>query len=110
MPPDDVTRVRHMIEAAEAVQTLVAGQDRAGLGDDLKLQLALVRAIEIIGEAAAGVSRELQSRHPGIPWREAVAMRNRLVHAYFDVNLDIVWKTATQEVPALLTQLRGLEL
>lgn len=65
------------------------------------LLFALVRAIEIIGEAAAKVSSTTRDAHPDIPWKAIIAMRNRLIHAYFDINTDILWVAVTQEVPAL---------
>jgi uncharacterized protein with HEPN domain len=68
----------------------------------------LVRAIEVFGEAAAKVSPEMRAATARIPWTEIVAMRNRLIHGYFEVNRAILWKTATEEIPELLAVLRGL--
>lgn len=65
------------------------------------LLFALVRAIEIIGEAAAKVSPEARGSMPGVPWSRIVAMRNRLIHAYFDIERDVLWRTACEEIPAL---------
>jgi uncharacterized protein with HEPN domain len=70
------------------------------------LVLALVKSIEIIGEAGARVSEEGRAATPDLPWPEIVAMRNRLVHAYFDVNLDIVWETVRKDLPALIIVLQ----
>ena len=72
------------------------------------LQLALVRLIEIIGEAAARLSDDLKSEHNDIPWTAIVGMRNRLVHAYFDIDLDVVWDTVTVAVPDLLKQVKAI--
>jgi uncharacterized protein with HEPN domain len=108
MPPDDRVRILHMIEAAEAVQAFVAGRQRADLPTDRMLVLAIERAIEIIGEAATKVSAETKEAGVDVPWQQIVAMRNRLVHAYFAVDTAILWKTATEEVPALLQRLREL--
>lgn len=66
---------------------------------------SLVRSIEIIGEAASQISRELRDRSPGLPWADVIGMRNRLVHAYFDIDPDIVWDTAAQDLPPLVTEL-----
>ena len=71
------------------------------------LVLALVKSIEIIGEAGARVSEQGRDATPDVPWPEIVAMRNRLVHAYFDVNLDVVWETVRKDLPALVTALQG---
>lgn len=72
------------------------------------LRFALVRAIEIIGEAAARVSAEGQAEAVGIDWPAIVGMRNRLVHAYFDINHDILWATVERALPPLLERLRAL--
>ena len=69
------------------------------------LVLSLIKSIEIIGEAASKVSVEGRSECPGISWRGITAMRNRLIHVYFDVNLDIVWRTVTEELPPLIAEL-----
>lgn len=70
------------------------------------LVLALVKDIEIIGEAAYQISPETQAQLPDIPWPEIVGMRHRLVHAYFDINLDILWRTVQQELPPLISALQ----
>ena len=72
------------------------------------LYLAVVRAIEIIGEAASKVSPETRRGAAGIPWQQIIAMRNRIVHAYQDISRTIVWRTANEEVPKLLSELRTL--
>ena len=97
-----------MIEAAEAVATFVSGRSRADVDTDSMLLFAGVRAIEIIGEAASKVSQETRAAVPAVPWVQIAAMRNRLIHAYFDIDRDILWRTAIEEVPALLTLLRTL--
>lgn len=108
MPNEDQVRLRHMIEAAEQVRIFVAGRERPDLDTDRMLLFALVRAIEIIGEAASKVSDGTRNAHLDIPWKAIVGMRNRLIHAYFDVDADILWVAATVEVPALLLQLEAL--
>jgi uncharacterized protein with HEPN domain len=70
--------------------------------------LAVVKDIEIIGEAAARISEEAQEAYPQIPWVDIVGMRNRLTHAYFDINLDIVWDTVTANLPPLITELEKI--
>jgi uncharacterized protein with HEPN domain len=108
MQPDDRIRVTHMIEAAEAVEAFVAGRHRADLDTDRMLLFALVRAIEVIGEAASKVSPEIRDTAPAVPWAQITGMRNRLVHAYFDINPNVLWRTAREEVPSLLPLLRAL--
>ena len=97
-----------MIEAAETALGFAGGRSRAELDDDRMLLFALVRAIEILGEAAGKVSQDTRSSAPAIPWSLIVAMRNRLIHAYFDIDRDILWKTVTDELPSLLPLLREL--
>lgn len=109
MPPDDGTRIQHMLDACLAVGRLLEGQQRDALYADEKLRLALTRAIEIIGEAASKVSPETRLTHPELPWPAIIGMRNRLVHAYFDIDLDILWVAASREVPALLAQLQSFQ-
>jgi uncharacterized protein with HEPN domain len=75
---------------------------------DRKLKHALVRLLEIIGEAANGMSSDIMKKYPDIPWKEMIGMRNRLVHGYFDVDLDIVWQTVTEDIPPLKTLLEDL--
>lgn len=108
MRADDVVRVQHMIDAAQSAVGFVDGRIRSDLQTDQMLQFALVRAIEIVGEAASRVSEHTRSMGEGIPWQAIVGMRNRLVHAYFDVDLDVLWAAVTIEMPALLVKLRKL--
>jgi len=108
MQDEDRIRIGHMIEAAEDALRFIADRSRSGLDTDRMLLFALVRAVEIIGEAATKVSDETRNAHPGIPWKAVIGMRHRLVHAYFDIDADILWVAATVEIPALLTQLKPI--
>jgi uncharacterized protein with HEPN domain len=106
MPGPDAIRLKHMLDATEEALAFAAGRSRADLDVDRKLVLALIKLVEIIGEAAAKVSGETRRRHAAIPWDAVVATRNRLIHGYFDINLDIVWDTVTVDLPPLLAELR----
>lgn len=97
-----------MIDAAESIAAFIAGRQRADLDTDRMLLFAVVRAIEVIGEAAGKVSEDARAEAPDIPWGAIVSMRNRLIHGYFDIDTEVVWKTVTEELPALLPQLRAL--
>jgi uncharacterized protein with HEPN domain len=108
MLAEDRVRLRHMVEAGESAVQFVAGHQRADLDEDRMLLFALVRAIEVLGEAASKISEETRATHAGIPWRAIIGMLNRLIHAYFEINTEIVWQTVTQEIPALLPPLRKL--
>lgn len=94
-----------MLDAARDALSFVVGREREDLDTDRMLALALVRSIEIIGEAGSRVSPEGRTEIPAIPWAEIVAMRNHLIHAYFDVDLDIVWETVKNDLPPLVSTL-----
>ena len=104
---DRVSLVDMLIHAREAVDLL--GEASA---DELKsnrvMQLALMRLVEIVGEAANRVSLTTQQRHPEIPWPLIIGMRNRIVHEYDNVNLNVLWDTITNELPPLISQLEAI--
>jgi len=108
MRKDDFVRLRHMLDAAQEAITFVQGETRTDLDGDRKLVLALVKDIEIIGEAAYQISQSTREQLPEIPWDDIIGMRHRLVHAYFDINLDILWRTVQDDLPPLLEILRKL--
>lgn len=97
-----------MLDAAREAMSFAAGRSRADLGRDRMLVLAIVKDVEIIGEAAARTTPALQNSHPEIPWAQIIAMRNRLTHAYFDVDLQVVWDTVTDDLPQLAALLEPL--
>ena len=105
---DDFTRLRHIIEAAQEAMGYVRGIKSAEFEGSRPLQHSVVRCIEIIGEAASRVSEELRESNPQIPWMDIIGMRNRVVHAYFDIDIGIVWKTATEDLPALLPEVEAI--
>jgi uncharacterized protein with HEPN domain len=102
MPPDDEVRVRHLVEAAETAIRFVDGRTRSDLDDDEMLTLALTKLVEIVGEAAKQVTPATRAEHPAVPWSAAARMRDRLVHHYFDIDLDVLWSTIIVDLPALL--------
>ena len=97
-----------MLDAAREAMSFVRGRVRDDLDGDRQLVLALVKDIEIVGEAATAVTESTRSELAGLPWQQIVAMRNRLVHAYFSINLDIVWQTVQEDLPALIVQLEQI--
>jgi len=90
---EDGNRLYHMLEAAREAAGYAEGRKREDLQTDRPLTHSLVHCLEIVGEAASKVTTEYRKSHPQIQWDDMTGMRNRLIHAYFDVNLDIVWKT-----------------
>lgn len=107
MRKDDEIRLRHMWEAACEAQEFVQDKRREDLNADRKLVLALVKDFEIIGEAAYQISQATRDCLPDIPWDDIIGMRHRLVHAYFDINLDVLWKTVLSDLPPLTEALRN---
>lgn len=97
-----------MLDAAREAHGYVESLVRPDLDNNRLLQHGLVRCIEIIGEAAARLDSNFRESHPEIPWQKVIAMRNRLVHAYFDIDLDVVWSTAKIELPKLIGVLETL--
>lgn len=108
MSPGDRTRLLHMIDAIEAAQRFSAGRARVDLVGDQMLAFALVHSLQIIGEAAARLSPAARQALPDVPWPTIIGMRNRLVHAYFEIDHDILWETVTRSLPPLLVRLRRI--
>lgn len=94
-----------MLEASREAAAFARGKDRNDLKGDRVLMLAAVRCIEIIGEAASRVSSEVLSEYAQIPWADIVGMCNRLVHAYLDIDADLVCDTLLEDLPRLIRDL-----
>jgi len=104
----DRDRLRHMLEAANDALSFVEGRTRDDLRSSRLLVSALTRQIEIVGEAASRTSPGCRMAIPGIPWPVVVGIRNRLIHAYFDVDLEIVWTTVTADFPDMVRVLESV--
>jgi uncharacterized protein with HEPN domain len=102
LPDQDRVRIQHMLDAARDARFCATGRVRADLDTDVMLRHALVRCLEVVGEAASKVSAETQRQFPETPWADVIGMRHRLSHGYFDVNLDIVWTTVEDDLPRLI--------
>lgn len=105
MQPDDEVRLLHLREAATTALRFAAERTRPDLDDDEMLRLALTKLVEIVGEAAKQVSLDGRTEYPEVPWSAAARMRDRLVHHYFDIDLDVLWATINEDLPALLAAL-----
>lgn len=101
-----VVCLRHMLDHAVEAVTMIQGISRSNLDSDRKLNLALVRLLEIIGEAANRMSKEECARYPDIPWGEIISLRNRLIHGYDMVDFDVLWEIVKQDLPLLIAQLK----
>ena len=108
MSKDDLVRLRHMLDSAMEANELIQGKSRADLDTNRVVSLALVRLLEIVGEAGNRVTTATRLQYPNIPWSQIVSLRHRLIHGYDTINLDILWKILTEDLPALITQLQRI--
>ena len=108
MQRDDSAYLLDMLLAARDALSFTEGLSYDEFALDRRTQLSVLKAVEIVGEAAALVSERTRRMHQTIPWREIVGMRNRLVHAYFDIDLPLVWDTACDDLPVLMARLEPL--
>jgi len=98
---DDSIYIDHILNSINRIIDYISGKDRQAFEADLVTQDAVVRQLEVIGEATKRVSKELRSKHPDIPWADMAGMRDVLIHDYIDVDLGVVWKTASENIPDL---------
>jgi uncharacterized protein with HEPN domain len=108
LEPKDPIRLRHMLDYAHETLELIRGKGRNNLDSDRVLGLALVRLLEMIGEAANRVSPEGQSLCPSIPWSQIIGLRNRLIHGYDAVDMDILWQILKRDLPILIEELEKI--
>lgn len=103
--------LQHIVDAIDRATSYVAGMDLAAFEQDSRTQDAVIRSIEIVGEAAnkaRTADPDFAARHPQVPWDAMYGMRNRIVHNYFEVDLEIVWQTVQRDLPALRVQVAAL--
>ncbi len=100
--------LQDMLEAADKVAFFVEGMNEERFLADEKTQFAVVRALEVIGEASKKIPSSVKARHQAIPWREIAGMRDKLVHDYFGVDAAVVWKTAIEDVPRIASALKEM--
>lgn len=97
-----------IVSSARLILTYVEGVRREQFIRDTRLQDSVIRRIEIIGEAVRRLSSEFRERHPSVPWRAMTGMRNRMIHGYDDIDMDVVWDTAQDSIPRLLSMIEPL--
>ena len=108
IPADDLMPMGHMLIASGWALSISEGHTRQDFDQDLQLYLALVKAVEVVGEAATRVSDATQNNVSSIPWQQIIGMRNRLVHGYDTIRADRVWLTIHEDLPTLIADLRLL--
>ena len=99
--PDDLIYLRHILDAVEKIERYVSAVDQVRFEADSLIQDGVIRQIQIIGEATRRLSTQLPDRHPEISWRDIIGMRNKLVHDYFGVDLEVVFSTVTEDLAVL---------
>ena len=102
MRPDDVLLLDVLLAARDAVEFLSDSTPEQFRQDRLR-QMATAKAVEIVGESASRLSDEFRAKHPEVPWHQVVGMRHRLVHDYFGIDLEEVWRTVKQDLPNLIS-------
>jgi uncharacterized protein with HEPN domain len=105
---DDSVSLRQMLDHAREATLLIQGRSRLDLDTDRTFALALTRLMEIIGEAAKRVSEPTREKHPHVPWRSIIGMRNRVIHGYDEVDLDVLWDSIQLDLPPLIEQLEDI--
>ncbi len=106
--PNNEVRLRHILDAIERLEKHLRGYDKPSFKTDEKTQDAVVRQLEIIGEAATNLTRDLRTNNPQVEWQFAAAMRNRLIHGYFEVDAEIVWDTTQNDLPVFKKQIEEI--
>lgn len=98
---DDLIYIEHIVNCIERIQSYISDADQIAFSNDFMLQDAVVRQLEIIGEATKRISQHFRKKYPDIPWSDMAGMRDVLIHDYIEVDFDIVWKTVTESIPNL---------
>ncbi len=104
----DIEFLSDIIEAIRRITLYIEKVNHAEFFEDIRTQDAVVRNLEIIGEATKGVSSDLKKKYPQVPWKKLAGVRDRLIHHYFGVNYDIVWVIIKEELPDIIRQIKGI--
>ena len=105
----DIDLLDDILICMEKIQSYLSGLSYEQFSNDSKAQDAIIRNIEIIGEATKYLSDSIKSRYNHIPWKEIAGTRDRLIHGYFGVNIDIVWEIVTIDIPRLKVQIEEIK-
>jgi len=106
MKKDNLVFLKHILDAINLIEEYLKDKEFLEFTNNHMLQDAVIREIEIIGEATKNLAEDFKNKYPEIPWRQIAGMRDKLIHGYFGVDLDAVWDTATTDVPSLKEKLQ----
>ena len=104
----DEIYLRHILGAISDIETFMEGVSKEEFFENKEKQYAVLRALEIIGEATKNLSKELKENYPKIPWKDIAGMRDKLIHKYFGVDLELVWETIKRDLPQFKDQISGV--
>lgn len=105
---DDKVYIQHILESIELIEQYVAENTKDSFISQPQLQDAVLRRLEIIGEATKNVSADVKEQHPDVPWRLMAGMRDILIHHYFGVDIDLVWNTVKKDLPQVKQLLEAI--
>ena len=108
MRPEDKVRLQHILDEANAACIYAQDMSFDEFHKDGKTARAIIRSVEIIGEAASKISDDLRKEHPEVPWQKIVGMRNRLIHVYFDIDYNTLWQTVKENLPPLIKTIKDI--
>jgi uncharacterized protein with HEPN domain len=108
MSKTDTVFLCHILDAITQIETYVAGMTYRQFAENRLVQDGVIRQLEVIGEASRSLSEELRTQRTDLPWHQIIGLRNRLIHAYFDINLGIVWEIVHTDIPPLKDAISGL--
>ena len=101
----DKAYLKHILDGISNIEKFIEGIEKEDFLGNVEKQYAVLRGLEIIGEATKNLSEKLNTKYPHIPWKEIAGMRDKLIHQYFGVNLDLVWETIKTKLPELKNQI-----
>lgn len=108
MKKDNRVFLKHILERINRVELYLRGMDEKDFQQDIKTVDAVVRNVEVVGEAAANLSKEFFAQYPHVQWRKIIATRNRIIHGYAAVDLEIIWGITQNDLPILKTQIKEI--
>jgi uncharacterized protein with HEPN domain len=97
--------LKDILDSIERIENYVLDLDYEDFSNDQKTVDAVIRNLEVIGEATKNISEEFRNKHPNLPWREMAGMRDKLIHGYFDVMYSIIWETVKNDLPLIKSKI-----